>query len=215
MSMAGALRPMRFASSRAEGRADGRRRQPVFCQPVPIARRRVGERSRVSVRSGGPRAYRPSRSGAAAMARMAVPLGYGGSTKARRGQGRDAPGRRARGSFAGSLLLADDGAWRRHLGAERGLSAQRAADPGQLCAAVRPSGTVRPGGSGGDLLRGAGPARPVLLRAARSDGKRHRAAAGARTGEPRPRSGPLARGLARGIRQGAGRRYPACARSDY
>ena len=39
--------------------------------------------------------------------------------------------------LAGSFLLADDGAGRRYLGAERGLPAQRATDPGQLCAAVR------------------------------------------------------------------------------
>ena len=86
-------------------------------------------------------------------------------------KGRDAPSRRARSSFAGSFLLADDGAWRRHLGAERSLSTQHATDPGQLCAALRPSRSVGPGGFGRCPLRGAGSARPVLFRAARSDGQ--------------------------------------------
>jgi hypothetical protein len=72
--------------------------------------------------------------------------------------------------------------------------------PGQLCAAIGPGGTVGPSGAGGRLLLGAGSARPVLFSAARSDGKRHRAAAGARTGESGSRSGPFARGLACGIR---------------
>ncbi len=48
--------------------------------------------------------------------------GDGGSRTSGRRKGRDAPGRRARRVPAGAVLLADDGAWRRHLGAERGLS---------------------------------------------------------------------------------------------
>ena len=42
-----------------------------------------------------------------------------------------------------ALLLADDGAGRRHLRAQRRDDAQRAADPGQLRAAQRPGGPVR------------------------------------------------------------------------
>src|SRR6516162_4861880 len=91
------------------------------------------------------------------MAGMAVPLGCGGPATARRGKGHDAPSRRARCSVACSFLLADHGARRRHLGAERGLSAQHAAHPGQLCATLRPGRPIRPGGSGRGLLRGAGP----------------------------------------------------------
>ena len=91
--------------------------------------------------------------------------GRGGSGPTRRSQGNSAPGGRAERFSAGSVLLADDGAGRRYLGAERRLPAQRAADTGQLCAALGPRRTIGPGSARRDLLRGAEPARSVLLQA--------------------------------------------------
>ena len=56
--------------------------------------------------------------------------------------------------------------------------AERPADPGQLCPAERPGRPERPAGPGVHLLRDGQPARPVLLQAARPDGRRRGHAAG-------------------------------------
>ena len=98
---------------------------------------------------------------------------------------------------AGALLLADHGARRRHLGAERRLPAQRPADAGQLRPAQRPRRPQRPGRAGAHLLRGAEPARPVLLPRPEGDGARRGAAAAARPRQPRPGREPPPGGLAR------------------
>ena len=62
------------------------------------------------------------------------------------------------GEAAGAVLLADDGARRRHRRAERRQPAQRAADAGQLRAALRPRGPQRPAGAGVHVLLDAGTA---------------------------------------------------------
>ena len=64
----------------------------------------------------------------------------------------------ATGAAAGAVLLADDGARRRHRRAERREHAQRAADPGQLRAALRPRRAQRPAGAGVHVLLDAGTA---------------------------------------------------------
>ena len=61
------------------------------------------------------------------------------------------------------LLLADDGARRRHRRAERRQPAQRPADPGQLRPAQRPGRPERPAGAGLHLLLDRQRPRPVLL----------------------------------------------------
>ena len=70
------------------------------------------------------------------------------------------------------LLLADDGARRRHRRAERRQPAQRAADAGELRAAQRPRRPQRPAGARLHLLLGRQPARPVLLPPPAADGLR-------------------------------------------
>ena len=72
--------------------------------------------------------------------------------KLRTEQGGAAQGRGAERLPAGPVLLADHGARRRHLGAQRGLPAQHAAHAGELRAALGARRTIRPGGAGRDLL---------------------------------------------------------------
>ena len=150
-----------------------------------------------ALRLRGARAHRAGGRREARGAREALPLRREGARGAR--GGREAPARDRRGQPlpAGPLLLADDGAGRRHLGAERRLPAQRAADAGQLRPAQRPRGPQRPGGARAHLRFGAEPARPVLLPRSQGDGARRGPAAAARPREPRPRRQPPPGGLAR------------------
>ena len=74
--------------------------------------------------------------------------------------------RRFRKATCPPLLLADDGAGRRHRRAQRRQHAQRPADAGQLRPAQRPRRPQRPAGPGLHLLLHRQPARPVLLPAA-------------------------------------------------
>ncbi len=68
-----------------------------------------------------------------------------------------------RGEAPGPVLLADDGARRRHRRAERRQHAQRPADARELRAAERPRGAKRSAGARVHLLLDRQPARPVLL----------------------------------------------------
>ena len=97
---------------------------------------------------------------------------------------------------AGALLLADDGARRRHRRAQRRQHAQRAADAGQLRPALGPGRPQRPAGAGVHLLLGRQPPRPVLLPPARADGRRPGRRAPARPRQRGPRPRPRARRLA-------------------
>ncbi len=67
------------------------------------------------------------------------------------------------GEAADPVLLADDGARRRHRQPERRQHAQRPADAGELRAAQRPRRPQRPARARLHLLLGRQPARPVLL----------------------------------------------------
>ena len=87
---------------------------------------------------------------------------------------RGARGGVPRGAAAGPVLLADDGARRRHRRAERRQHAQRPADAGELRPALRPRRPQRPAGPRLHLLLDRQPARPVLLPPARADGRRAR-----------------------------------------
>ena len=98
--------------------------QPVLHRPVPQCRRRAG-------RAGGAGAHRP-----------------GGPAGPRGARGGVPPGR-----AQAAVLLADHGARRGHRRAQRGVDAQRPADPGELRAALRPGRPQRPAGAGHHLLR--------------------------------------------------------------
>ena len=100
------------------------------------------------------------------------------------GRAAAARGRRGQSVPPGSLLLADDGARRRHLHPERGPHAQRAAHAGELRAARRARGPRRAGRPGGHLRVFAEPARPVLLSRPEGDGLRRGAGARPRAREP-------------------------------
>ena len=120
------------------------------------------------------------------------------------------PRRRA----AGPVLLADDGARRRHRRAERREPAQRPADAGQLRPAQRARRPQRPAGAGLHLLLDWQPPRPVLLPAARADGRRAGGAAAARPGQRGPGPRPRPRGLAgRDRRRASAARSPTCSTS--
>jgi hypothetical protein len=106
----------------------------------------------------GARTYRPGEPAAPRMAGMALPRDPGGRATDVRGEDRYPGGRRKDDVPADALLLADDGARRRYLGAERGLFAQRPADAGELRAAGRARRTVGAGRGHHHLLRGAKPA---------------------------------------------------------
>ena len=117
--------------------------QPVLHRPVPQCRRRAG-------RAGGAGAHRP-----------------GGPAGPRGARGGVPPGR-----AQAAVLLADHGARRGHRRAQRGVDAQRPADPGELRAALRPGRPQRPAGAGHHLLRHRQQPRPVLLPPVGADGGR-------------------------------------------
>ena len=160
------LAPCGERGSPRRGRRARRRQagKSVFRGSLPHPRRRAGERRRRLVRARRPRAHGAGRSGPTRVARMALPLGRRGPRKA---QGKRKEELRHAGEpnvfLPALVLLADHGARRRHLGAQRRLPAQHAADAGQLRAALRARRALRSGGAGRDLLRGPEPARPVLL----------------------------------------------------
>ena len=124
--------------SASRGARRRRRTEPILRRLLPRRRRRrAGHR--------GARAHRPGAGRGARGARGALP----------------------RGRAAGPLLLADDGARRRHRRSQRRQHAQRAADPGELRPAQRPRRPQRPARAGLHLLLVGQPARPVLLPPAR------------------------------------------------
>ena len=95
------------------------------------------------------------------------------------------------GRAPGSVLLADDGARRRHRRAQRRQPAEHPADAGELCAAEWSRGPLRAASARLQLLRGRELARPVLLPASDAHGLGSGQAATARSDErgsrPRPR----------------------------
>ena len=131
---------------RVPARAGGRRPdQPVLRRLLPDDRgRRPGHR--------GARAHRP-----------------GALRRARGARGRVPRRRRSR-----PVLLADDGARRRHRRAQRRQPAQRPADAGQLRPAQRPAGRSGQPALVFTYCAAGQPARPVLLPPARADGRRAR-----------------------------------------
>ena len=171
VATASTLTGWRLAANAVRLVASGRpcRRQaanPYFAELLSHARRCACERRRRLVRPRGPRAHRAGGSGRREWREWRFRWGDEDRDESRREEGGDAPCRGAQRLPAGAVLLADDGARRRHLGAQRRLPAQHAADAGQLRAALRARRALRPGGTGRHLLRRAEPARPVLLRAA-------------------------------------------------
>ena len=149
--------------------------QPVLRPPVP------GRRAD-AVRPGRPRAHRPGPPRAAPQARGRVPR------------------RRAEAA----VLLADDGARRRHRRPQRRRHAQRPADARQLRAALRPRRPVRPARPGHHLLRHRQQPRPVLLPQLRQDGLRRRHPAAPRPAQRGPAPLPRPRDLARRDRRPPG-----------
>ena len=101
------------------------------------------------------------------------------------------------GGAPGAVLLADDGARRRHRIAERREPAQRPADPGELRPALRPRRPQRPAGAGLHVLLELEQPRPVLLRRPGADGLRPGRAAAARPRQRGPRPRPRPRRVAR------------------
>ena len=166
MSTAGALRQTRCASSQRTG-APTAGRKLLFRRALPHSRRRAGERRR-SACSASKAASTPPRS-----SRTGANGANGASAGAKRTAQSSPKNKeelrqagRAQRIPAGAVLLADHGARRRHLGAQRRLHAQHAADAGQLRAALRARRALRPGGAGRDLLRRTKSARPILFRQA-------------------------------------------------
>ena len=114
-----------------------------------------------------------------------------------------ARGRIPRRRAEAAVLLADDGARRRHRRPERRLHAQRAAHPGELRAALRASRPVRAACPGHHVLRHRQQPRPVLLPQLRQDGLRRRRPAPPRPAQRGPAPLPRPRDLDR-----RGRRPP-------
>jgi ATP-dependent helicase YprA (DUF1998 family) len=112
------------------------------------------------------------------------------------GRARRPRSRIPQGRPEGSVLLAYDGTWRRHLHPQRRRHAQRASHPGELRATVRSRRTRWVPSACRDLLRHRVRARPVLLPPLRPHGLRSGGSTPARPVQRGPDSRPRARHLA-------------------
>ena len=108
-----------------------------------------------------------------------------------------ARGRVPRRRAEAAVLLADDGAWRRHRRPQRRLHAERPAHARELRAALRPRRPVRAARPGHHLLRHRQQPRPVLLPQLRQDGLGRRHPAAPRPAQRGPAPLPRPRDLAR------------------
>ncbi len=175
--------------------------QSVFLWAVRGDRTAARRRRRSALRLRGSGAYGASRGRASPDSRGPFPLRTGRSEDPRE-EGRSAEGNgRGRPFSAHALLLTDHGARRRHLGDERRLHAQRAADARQLRAAERTCGTQRASRVYRRLLRRPEPPRPVFLSPAEGNGRRRGPPTVDRSDQSRSRREPLACGVAGGERR--------------